>query len=373
MADVKDTGRLSFQTDLQGITADAVILAVGTPTLPSGGADLTYVFRAMTQVAAMDQAPQVLMIKSTVPPGTSERILAESALPELTERYVFSPEFLSLGTAVKDWNYPSRIVVGMHNPALLPMVEDLYRGLEAPWIVTTPTNAEMIKYASNAFLATKVSFINEIANLCSGLGADVEQVSAGLKLDPRIGSSYLSAGVGYGGSCFPKDTQALAHLSRLQGRSMPLLEAVIGVNNSQRLKVVTAVHDLMGNGVSGHQVAVLGLSFKPGTDDLREAPSLTVISELQAQGYQVRAWDPVVSRELIQQRFPGVEAAESLQAATHGASAAVVLTEWPEIRNAEWAGLLSRMASPFAVVDGRNCLNADEITAAGGCYRGIGR
>ncbi len=370
MARVTASGHLVFQADMTGCTADAVVVAVGTPTLRSGGADLRFVWEAMKSIRQLAEPPALVMVKSTIPPGTSERILSEA--PDLSDRYCFSPEFLSLGTALEDWQRPSRVVVGFHNKALLPVLEDLYRGIEAPWVSTTPTNAEMIKYASNAFLATKVSFINEIANLCEGVGADVTSVSAGLRLDPRIGSSYLNAGVGYGGSCFPKDTQALAHLSRLQGRSMPLLEAVIAVNNSQRLKVVSIVQENL-RGAVDKTVAVLGLSFKPGTDDVREAPSLTVVSELMAHGFDVRMWDPVVSDTTEHEDFFGALSCESMEEAVQGASAVVVLTEWQEIRNADWTALIGLMAKPAVVIDGRNCLDKQLILSRGASYRAIGR
>ena len=260
----------------------------------------------------------------------------------------------------------------MYHRGLVPIIEQLYEGIEAPWIVTTPTNAEMIKYASNAFLATKISFINEIANLCEDVGADVEEVASGMKLDPRIGPSFLKAGVGYGGSCFPKDTRALTHLSSVRGRRMPLLEAVIRVNNEQRLQVVHRLIEEL-DGVAAPVVAVLGLSFKPGTDDLREAPSLTIVPQLLMRGYKVRLWDPAVSRETVDARFDGATACASMEEAVGGAHGALILTEWPQIVEANWRDLAAVMEPPRAVVDGRNCFNPPAMRALGFQYRGIGR
>jgi UDPglucose 6-dehydrogenase len=374
LRDVIAARRLVFCSSLREIDAalDAVIVAVGTPPLPSGGADLREVGAVLRDVATLNPAPGLVMMKSTIPPGTSERLLAEASPAMcLRDRYVVSPEFLALGSSLKDWRQPSRVVVGMHNRALVPTLEDLYAGIEAPWVLSTPTTAETIKYASNAFLATKVSFINEIANLCDLVGATIDEVAQGMSLDPRIGSAYLRAGVGYGGSCFPKDTQALAHISSFEGHSLALVGAAIAVNNAQRLRVVRTVRDLITEPRA--VVAVLGLSFKPGTDDLRDAPSLTVVAELVARGYRVRIWDPVVDRRAAEQGFPGANVTHHLEDAVAGCSAVVVLTEWPQVVDAPWPELVEHMHPPRLVVDGRNCLDPDAILLNGGCYRGIGR
>jgi UDPglucose 6-dehydrogenase len=367
-------GRLAFRDSLAAVEGpvDAVLVAVGSPPLPSGGADLRQVASSLADIAAMEPLPGLIVVKSTVPPGTSERLLAE-ARPALClkDRYVVSPEFLSLGSALADWRAPSRVVVGLHNESLLPGRRDLYRDIDAPWVVTAPTTAEMIKYASNAFLATKISFVNEIANLCDKVGGDVDDVVRGMALDSRIGSAHMRPGAGYGGSCFPKDTRALAHLSSLEGHSMPLLEAVTTVNNAQRLRLVRLVRD--GLAEPRGLVAVLGLSFKPGTDDLRDAPSLTVVSELLALGYRVRVWDPVVSAEAARRAFPGAERVDRLETAVGGAHAAVVLTEWRELADAPWGALVRRMQGRRLVVDGRNCLDPGTLRACGADYRGIGR
>ena len=371
------SGQLDFHHSLSSIPGviNAAIIAVGSPELPSGGADLRQVATAVLDVVALEPAPDLVMVKSTVPPGTSERVLLEAERNiSLRERYVYSPEFLSQGSALVGWRNPSRIVVGLHNHGLLPLVREVYRGVEAPWLVTTPTNAEMIKYTSNAFLATRISLINEIANICDEVGANIDEVVKGIALDPRIGGAYLRAGVGYGGSCFPKDTKALAHLSNTKGQSTPLLDAVTGVNNAQRRKVVRIVGQHLDAFLKVNPtVAVLGLSFKPDTDDVREAPSLSVIPELQAQGLRVRVWDPAVSEATIARSFVGVERASTIDEAALGASAIIVLTEWPQVAATSWKALASMMEEPRLVVDGRNCLDPACMKAAGLVYRAIGR
>lgn len=367
--------RLSFVRTLADapFTLDAILVAVGTPQLPSGAADLSQVIYVLDEISAMAIPPRLVLMKSTIPPGTSVRLLAECDSEEkLRGIYAYNPEFLSQGSTISGWRQPTRVVVGVYDRDLIPVVEQLYSDLEAPWVVTTTTNAEMIKYASNAFLATKISFINEIANLCEDVGADVEEVADGMKLDPRIGASFLKAGIGYGGSCFPKDTLALAHLSSSSGKRMPLLEAVIRVNTEQRMQVVRRLVGEM-DGVASPVVAVLGLSFKPGTDDLREAPSLTIVPQLLMRGYKVRLWDPALDRGAIGARFDGATACSTIEEAVGGAHGALVLTEWPQIVEADWPHLGSFMEAPRVLLDGRNCLDAPCLTAAGFHYRGIGR
>lgn len=352
---------------------DAILVAVGTPQLPSGAADLSQVVHVIDEIRAMSIPPRLVLMKSTIPPGTSVRLLAESDTDEKLRRtYAYNPEFLSQGQTINGWQQPTRVVVGVCHREVVPIVKQLYEGIEAPWIVTTPTNAEMIKYASNAFLATKISFINEIANLCEDVGADVEEVASGMKLDPRIGPSFLKAGVGYGGSCFPKDTRALTHLSSVRGKRMPLLEAVIRVNNEQRMQVIHRLVEELDS-VAAPVVAVLGLSFKPGTDDLREAPSLTIVPQLLMRGYTVRLWDPAVDWGTVGARFDGATACASMEEAVDGAHGALVLTEWREIVEANWRDLAAVMEPPRAVVDGRNCLNPTSLLASGFTYRGVGR
>jgi UDPglucose 6-dehydrogenase len=367
------SGRLSFAGDVRefGDPLDAAIVAVGSPQLPSGRADLSQVTAALQSLEALPLAPRLVMLKSTVPPGTSRRMLARLG-PALARRYVYSPEFLSQGTAVRDWQAPARIVIGTDNKELLGEARELLRGCEAPWVVTTPTNAEMIKYAANAFLATKVSFVNEIANLCDDVGASIDDVVEGLGLDPRIGPAFLKAGVGWGGSCFPKDTRALANVAVGHRRSLPLLEAVITVNNRQPVMLLGAIHGSLQR-VAEPLVAVGGLSFKAGTDDTREAPSRTMLPELIAQGYRVVAWDPLVACEVSERVFPGVTRAETFEQAAAGAHLVLVLTDAREIVGADWGAISRQMQAPKLVVDGRNCLDATFLRAVGLNYRAVGR
>jgi UDPglucose 6-dehydrogenase len=370
-------GRLSFERSCAQLPPpEAVVLAVGSPQLPSGGADLRQVSAAMSEILSLRQFPAILVVKSTVPPGTSSRLLGMQTRVDggvlLKDRYVYSPEFLSQGSALDGWRNPSRIVVGTEANSVLPLLEDLYRGIDAPWVLTTPTSAETIKYASNAFLATKISFINEIAGICDDVGASIDDVVQGISLDPRIGSHFLRPGVGYGGSCFPKDTKALAHLSNLKGRSMPLLDSVIAVNNAQRVRVIQVIEDELW-GRPGAVVAVLGLSFKPDTDDIREAPSVPIVSDLVAAGYLVRVWDPAVPVSTVESAYPGAVRVARLPDAVAGAAAVVVLTEWPEVIESDWSELAREMAEPGLVLDGRNCLDPNRLIAEGLRYRGFGR
>jgi UDPglucose 6-dehydrogenase len=375
LADALSSGALSFTETLAESDStdvvDVVIVAVGSPQLSSGASDLSQVVSAFLEIAAMPAPPRAVILKSTVPPGTSDRLLAEHS--SLRERFVFSPEFLSQGSALRDWKHPSRLVAGLFERRLEPLVADLYRGIDAPLIVTTPVDAEMIKYASNAFLATKISFVNEIANVCEAIGADIEEVTAAMGLDPRIGPKYLGAGIGYGGSCFPKDTRALSYLSHLSGTPMRLLDAVISVNEAQRLRPVSAVRGALARTPGPHAVAVLGLSFKPGTDDVREAPSHGVVAELVASGFEVRAWDPAVDEGRVRAEFPRALAVSTIDEALAGASAACVLTEWPPIVEADWSALAASMVEPRFVFDGRNALRAVDVVSVGAIYQGVGR
>jgi UDPglucose 6-dehydrogenase len=365
------SGGLAFRSSAKDLPTelDAVLVAVGSPQLPSGGTDLRDLTSAIEEILRLRPLPGLIAVKSTVPPGTSRQLLSDIR-PDLTRRYVYSPEFLSQGAAVEGWKGPSRVVAGVEDEAPLASLRDMYRGIQAPWIVTTTTDAEMIKYASNAFLATKISFINEIANLCDEVGASIDDVVNGLALDPRVGSHFLRAGIGYGGSCFPKDVQALTHLSSLRGRPMPLLQSVVAVNQAQRLRLVRAVRDNVDPGAT---VGILGLAFKPGTDDTREAPSLTVIPELLAAGYRIRAWDPAAPPDLERQALPGIGRRSSILEAAKGAGAVVVLTEWPDIIEADWQVIAGAMVEPWMVLDARNCLEPQKLVAAGLRYWGIGR
>ncbi|MBX7111865.1 MAG: nucleotide sugar dehydrogenase [Dehalococcoidia bacterium] len=368
------SGRIRFAPTLAAAgPVEAIVVAVGTPQLPGGNADLRQIARVLNEVRLLPQLPRLVLVKSTMPPGTSDRLLAETeAGAAFSSIYAYNPEFLSQGQTIRGWTDPTRIVVGLYERRVLPIVRELYRGIEAPWVVSTPTNAEMIKYASNAFLATRISFINEIANLCDEVGADVDEVARGMQLDTRIGAGFLAAGVGYGGSCFPKDTRALTYLASSRGRRMRLLESVIQVNNGQHELVRDRLLQMV-EGVKHPVVAILGLSFKPGTDDLREAPSLSVVPDLVGRGCVVRLWDPAVRDAGKRPEFAGASVSSSLLSAVRGAHAALVLTEWPEVVEADWGHLASLMRRPRAVMDGRNCLDAARVVAAGLKYRGVGR
>jgi len=343
-----------------------VFVAVGTPPTTGGSADLRFV-RAVVDLVARSAAPgTVVVMKSTVPPGTGAR-LAEVLAPAGVE-YVSNPEFLREGSAVGDWFHADRIVLG-GSDAAVKRVTALYEEIDAPVVTCEIASAELIKYASNAFLATKISFANEIARLCDRLDADVDKVMHGVGLDRRIGPAFLKAGIGYGGSCFPKDTKALDYLSSVNGYDFHLLKAVIDVNSGQRLLPIITVRSVLGD-LRGKTVAVAGLTFKPHTDDTREAPALEIIDTLVAEGAHVRGFDPVGR---VAQRIEAFEQVPTLADAMTGAEAVVIATEWPEIANADWSALTALMREPRLVFDGRNCVDAGAVRAGGGTYMGVGR
>ena len=310
-------------------------------------------------------------MKSTVPPGTGAR-LSETLLRGTGLSYVSNPEFLREGQALADWFHPDRIVIGSDNDESTKVVQDLSAGIKAPYVVTDLTSAEMIKYASNAFLATKISFANEMAVLCEHVGATIDDVVEGMALDPRIGPSFLRAGVGYGGSCLPKDVRALDWLAMNNGHNLELLRAVVTVNSRQRLAPLYALRERLGR-LSGVTIGILGLAFKPDTDDVREAPSVDLVHALVEEGARVRAYDPkameaaerVVSSDVALIRDP-YECAE-------GAQALVLMTEWPEIVDADWEELADRARPPRFLFDGRNALGPGRMRDLGFEYRGIGR
>jgi UDPglucose 6-dehydrogenase len=366
-------GRLEFRCleEVERDLGEVVVIAVGTPSLPTGGADLSQVRAAMRWVVAHASPRTTVVMKSTVPPGTGRR-LASQEVKRHGLRYVANPEFLRQGQAVHDWLHPDRIIIGTEDPASTGQALALYRGIEAPVVVTDITTAEMIKYAANAFLATKIAFINEVANLSERLGASIDDVAQGIALDPRIGASYLRAGLGYGGSCFPKDVRALDFLSTAVGEPLELLRAVITVNNRQRYLPVEALHQAFGD-LQGVPVAVLGLAFKPHTDDVREAPALDIISWLAEEGAQVRAYDPVAmpgARALLPSSV--VFCREPLEALT-GARAGILVTEWPELVELDWEAAARVMAPPRFIFDGRNALDPKRLGELGIRYYGVAR
>jgi UDPglucose 6-dehydrogenase len=363
--------RLHFSTDLAPAVEHARLLfvAVGTPPTYSGDADLSAVNAVVAEMPASDR--HALVMKSTVPVGTGaaiKRTFAQQGKDGL--RYVSCPEFLKEGSALPDFRNPDRVVVGDDGDWAGDAVVELYAPLDAPLVRTDVASAEMVKLASNAFLATKISFINEIANVCEETGADVQEVARGMGLDHRIGPAFLRPGVGFGGSCFPKDVSALKQLAGNSGYHFQLLTAVIEVNELQKRRVMSKLQKHLGTLV-GKTVALLGLAFKAETDDMREASSLVLAARLQADGAVVRAYDPIAEPE-ARRLMPGVEMASCALDALDGADAAVLVTEWPEFRELDWAAAAGRMRGAI-VIDGRNFLDRDTLAAAGLAYEGIGR
>jgi UDPglucose 6-dehydrogenase len=362
--------RLTFTTEVEEALegADVVYVAVGTPPTRSGDADLTSVWTVVDELPRVDRR-LVLAMKSTVPVGTGRTVrhrLDERGLENVG--YVSNPEFTAEGTAVHDFMHPDRIVIGAFEDSDADIVERLHAGIDAPVVRSDVASAEMIKLAANAALVTRISFINEIANVCEATGADVQTVAEGIGLDRRIGPSFLRAGIGYGGSCFPKDSLALKQLAANSGYSFQLLNAVIEVNELQKRRVIGKLERRLGS-LRGKRIALLGLAFKPGTDDMREAPSLVLAGRLQAEGADVSAWDPVADGKAM---LDGVRIADSVLEALDGADAAVLVTEWPELREIDWAAAGERMQNRL-LVDGRNLLDPDALRAAGFEYEGVGR
>ncbi|HEX5376506.1 MAG TPA: UDP-glucose/GDP-mannose dehydrogenase family protein [Solirubrobacterales bacterium] len=364
----KNAERLTFTTDMGRVLDEARLLfvCVDTPPTPSGDADLSRVRSVVEELGTGGE--HTLVMKSTVPAGTGQTIRRE--LPGLP--YVSCPEFLKEGTAVVDFMNPDRVVIGADpgDEAAGDAVARLYEPLGGETVRTDVASAEMIKLASNAFLATKISFVNEIANVCEEVGADVAEVARGMGLDQRIGPAFLRAGIGYGGSCFPKDLKALKQLAGNTGYHFQLLTAVIEVNELQKRRVVKKLQQRLGS-LAGKRVALLGLAFKPDTDDMREASSLVLAARLQGEGAEVAAYDPVAT-EVARGLLEDVEFCDSAMDALEGADAAVLVTEWPEFAELDWAAAAGRMARPL-LVDGRNYLDAKRLVGAGFEYEGIGR
>ena len=361
--------RLTFTLEAADLAPTTVMfVCVGTPPTYSGDADLSAVWNVVDQLPEQDER-SLLVMKSTVPVGTGEKVreaLDSRGLAHLG--YVSNPEFLAEGTAVEDFMRPDRVVVGAFAEADGEAVAALYEPLGAPIVQSDVASAEMIKLAANAFLMTRISFINEIANVCEVTGADVVKVAEGVGLDHRLGPHFLRAGIGWGGSCFPKDGVALKQLASNSGYHFQLLNAVIEVNELQKRRVIGKLEKHLGK-LGGKTIALLGLAFKPNTDDLREAPSLVLASRLLAEGAEVRAWDPVAdARRLLQ----GVTFCETALEAVTGADAAVIVTEWDELRSLASAEARDAMRTPV-IVDGRNLLDPEEARAAGFTYEGIGR
>ena len=372
-------GRLSFTTDLKaGVAgADAVFIAVGTPSRRGDGhADLTYVYQATRDIAAAITGPLVVVTKSTVPVGTGdevERILREAA-PNADVAVVSNPEFLREGAAISDFKRPDRIVIGTTDARAKLVMQDIYRPLylnQAPLLFTERRTAELIKYAANAFLATKITFINEMADLCEAVGADVQDVARGIGLDNRIGSKFLHAGPGYGGSCFPKDTLALLKTAEDHDVPSRIVEAVVQVNDSRKRAMGRKIIQAMGGDARGKTVGLLGVTFKPNTDDMRDAPSIAIAQALQDAGANVVAYDPE-GMEAAKSVMPGVTFKSDPYAVADGADALALVTEWDAFRALDLAKIAKTMNSPV-LVDLRNVYKAEEAVRHGLRYSSIGR
>ena len=352
---------------------EVALVATGTPQAANGSADLDQVKSALAWIKSRRQSGAAVVMKSTVPPGTGQRIV-ENELRGTGLRYVANPEFLREGQAVADWRNPDRIVIGADpdDAEAVARVQAMHAGIEAPHIITDITSAEMIKYANNALLATRISFINEIASLCDRVGASVDAVSDALAMDARNGGR-IYAGVGYGGSCFPKDVRALDHLGLTSGANSELLRAVINVNNRQRLLPLYALRERFDGDLAGVRVAVLGLAFKPNTDDIRDAPALDLIGALVNEDAVVSAHDPRAMATARPHLSSRVRVAEDVLEATHQAQAIVLLTEWEQFISADWQDVARRMLRPRFVFDGRNALDEHSMRRLGFQYVGVGR
>jgi UDPglucose 6-dehydrogenase len=373
-------GRLIFTTDLGKAveTSLAVFIAVGTPPRGDGRADLSAVEAVGEQIAAHLNGYKVIVTKSTVPVGTGERlrkIIGARGQEGTAFDIASNPEFLREGSAVEDFFRPNRVVIGAESPQAIAILKDLYRPLfliETPIVLTNIATAEMIKYASNAFLATKISFINELANLCEPLGVDVHQVAKGMGLDGRIGPKFLHPGPGYGGSCLPKDSQALVKMAHDQHVELRVLSAVVAANQAQRERMMAKLHSLIGS-VQGTTIAVLGLAFKPNTNDLRESPAIWIVNQLVKAGAQVRVYDPEAmddARAVL--TGPLIHYAQDAYDAARGSDAVVLATEWNQFRNLELERLKGAMRRPN-FLDVRNVYDPDRLTALGFRYVGVGR
>jgi UDPglucose 6-dehydrogenase len=365
----RNAERLTYTLDVTEVAAcDFLFVCVDTPPTYSGDADLSRVWTVVDELPALTGRP-VLVMKSTVPVGTGEKVrtgLDQRGLDHVG--YVSNPEFLAEGRAVRDFMHPDRIAIGAFDDEDGEAVASLYAQIDAPIVRSDVNSAEMIKLAANAFLMTRISFINEIANVCEATGADVVKVAEGVGLDHRLGPHFLSAGIGYGGSCFPKDSLALKQLASNSGYHFQLLSAVIEVNELQKRRVIGKLKRHLGS-LRGTNIALLGLAFKPNTDDMREAPSIVLASRLLAEGAEVRAWDPVADGTKLPK---GVDVVGSVLEAVRDADAAVIVTEWAELRDLASPEVRAAMARPL-IIDGRNLLDPDATRRAGFAYEGIGR
>jgi UDPglucose 6-dehydrogenase len=372
-------GRLLFTRSIEEGVRDSEVLfiAVGTPSDDAGNADLTYVKEVAAEIGRSMNAYKVIVTKSTVPTGTGA-LVAEIVRGNQKAKHEFdvvsNPEFLREGSAIQDFMRPDRIIVGTDSPRAAEIISEVYEPLyllDTPIVKTSVATAEMIKYASNAFLATKISFINEIANVCERVGADVNTVAVGMGLDGRIGPKFLHAGAGFGGSCFPKDTRALIQIAEKAGVEPLITRAVVEVNERRRGEMAAKVRQAAGGSLEGKRIGVLGLAFKPNTDDVRESPALDVIRILRGEGADVRAFDPVAGPN-ARKEIPNLALAGSVLETVKGADVLVVMTEWNEFRELDFAGIRSAMAKPV-LVDCRNVYEPRKVRDAGFAYFSVGR
>ncbi|MHB8173003.1 MAG: UDP-glucose dehydrogenase family protein [Nitrospirota bacterium] len=375
---VKD-GHISFTSDLAEAVQKALVvfIAVGTPPREDGSADLSYVEEVAQSIARNMNGYKVVVTKSTVPVGTGERlraIISRSQREKADFDIVSNPEFLREGSAIEDFMHPNRVVIGADSDQAMAIMKDLYSPLylvETPFVLTNVATAEMIKYASNAFLAVKISFINEIANICELVRADVHKVAVGMGLDNRIGSKFLHPGPGFGGSCFPKDTQAIVQIAKEHGYDFKIVKAVLDVNYGQRAKMTEKIRGVMGGNVAGKTVAVLGLSFKPNTDDMRDAPSVPIIQALRKEGAIIRAYDPVAINE-AKKLLPDITYCDGPYSCAEGADALVIMTEWNQFRILDLQKLKHSLKTPV-IIDLRNVYEPEKMRAEGFRYVCVGR
>ncbi len=372
-------GRLRFTTDLSECVKGSLVvfIAVGTPSKDDGSADLTYIEEAASVIAKDMDGYKVIVTKSTVPVGTGKlisKIIEENQVEKGCFDVVSNPEFLREGSALEDFMRPNRVVLGTNSPQAVAILKDLYRPLfliEAPFVITNVESAEMIKYASNAFLATKISFINEMANLCEKVGADVHVVAKGMGLDHRIGSKFLHPGPGFGGSCFPKDTLALAQVSKENGCRFELVEATIKVNKKQKALMLEKIKKGVGN-VKGKKIAVWGITFKPNTSDMRDAPSLDIINGLLKQGASIKVFDPAGIEEAKKFLNDSVEYCDDMYEEMTGCDALVIITEWNQFRNPDFEKLKTSLKTPL-IIDLRNIYDPEKMKKLGFQYICVGR
>lgn len=372
----KNKERLTFTTDyeLAFKEVEVIFVGVGTPQKMDGAANLTYLYDVAEQIATNAKTKCIVIIKSTVPIGTNDKLekyLNDNKKNDIKIDIVSNPEFLSQGTAVQDTLHPSRIVIGCENEESKKVMEKVYAKFDAPKIFTNRRSAEMIKYASNNFLALKISYINEIANLCEKIGANIDDVTKGMSFDERIGSKFLNAGIGYGGSCFPKDTKALNWISSFNDYELKTVKAAIDVNENQKLKLLKKAKKYYDN-FQGLTVAILGLTFKPGTDDLREAPSLTNIAILLEDGAIIKAYDPIGQNNFKKIYPSSITYCDSIEDTLENADICFIFTEWPEIKATD-PKIFKKYMQHAIILDGRNCFDINKMKTAGIVYDSIGR